>query len=180
MWDQIIFRMVPGIWIADLFSNGDLNTKLPWYWHLNGKPFNDQQIPMILLAPIENSIRDSEIWTPDLPSTSLTRYQLSCPDWIHCSFNKENTNIKENKKVHFSVGKGLSKTSWNLLASATKRLTNDKLGSTCCRCIRWHLSVWYDASASTSSRVTLLSTAFDSWVTWGSRERSSWSTYPMK
>ena len=34
------------------------------------------------LSSIENSIGDGEIWTPDLPSTSLMRYQLSCPDWI--------------------------------------------------------------------------------------------------
>ena len=34
------------------------------------------------LSPIENSIGDSEIWTPDLMITSLVCYQLSCPDWI--------------------------------------------------------------------------------------------------
>ena len=35
------------------------------------------------LSQIENSIGDGEICTPDLPSTSQTCYQLSCPDWIH-------------------------------------------------------------------------------------------------
>ena len=34
------------------------------------------------LSPIENSIGNGETQTLDLPSTSLTRYQLSCPDWI--------------------------------------------------------------------------------------------------
>ena len=31
---------------------------------------------------IWNSIGDNEIRTPDLPSTSLAGYQLSCPDWM--------------------------------------------------------------------------------------------------
>ena len=34
------------------------------------------------LSQIENSIRDGEIRTPDLPSTSLMDKQLSCPEWI--------------------------------------------------------------------------------------------------
>ena len=34
------------------------------------------------LSPIENSIGNGEIETPDLLSTSLMRYQLSSPDWI--------------------------------------------------------------------------------------------------
>ena len=34
----------------------------------------------------ENSIGDGEIWTPDFLSTSLTRYQLSCPDCILGAF----------------------------------------------------------------------------------------------
>ena len=43
------------------------------------------------LSPIENSIGDSEIWTPDLPSTSQTRYQLNVKtiNWaVLCHLNR--------------------------------------------------------------------------------------------
>ena len=49
------------------------------------------------LSPIENSIGDGEIWIPDLLSTILTCYQLSCPDWIAtklvCNFVLRCTNL---------------------------------------------------------------------------------------
>ena len=54
-------------------SNLMLRSRILWHtaWNLSHN-----------LSPIENSIGDGQIWTPDLQSTSLTCYQLNCPDWI--------------------------------------------------------------------------------------------------
>ena len=38
-----------------------------------------------LPQPFFNSIGDGNIWTPDPPSTSLSRYQLSWPEWNVCT-----------------------------------------------------------------------------------------------
>ena len=51
------------------------------------------------LSPIENSFGDCEIRTSDLPSTSLTRYQLSCLDWT----NGDEVNLKYIKVLPYQV-----------------------------------------------------------------------------
>ena len=62
-----------------------------------------------------NLIGDVEIWTLDLPSTSIMCYQLSCPDWIcskcyvrayclwHWSVTEGNGRLKVPNKLHYDI-----------------------------------------------------------------------------
>ena len=55
------------------------------YFHSGTSLFQCSSMEMWWLDVCERRVfLDGEIWTQDLPSTSLTGYQLSCPNWIIC------------------------------------------------------------------------------------------------
>ena len=71
-------------------SNSILHSHILWRTALNHSPN---------LSPIENSIGDIEIWTSDLPSTILTCYKLSYPDWIE----RKGTKYRQKQNYPFPI-----------------------------------------------------------------------------